>query len=284
MSKRTRAAVNYREETPVEEMIEDDAKVSFKDMPLEIKLRIIKWCTPLSALRFSLTCSTLQSACTEQFWYQYAAGQISPLMIIGGRLGVVDYALRHTCNGCEDAAIASIHPIFNLALCEDCTPSDRWRLITVTEAKKEYKVNDKEIANLQFQSKRNPKYKSASPMRLYSLYQIKKISAEKFAQKGTTLEEAKAKPKSPRADPKIKRQANLTAALEEKGLTLRGDSTLCYEYIKTGRGKKSEPFYTSFSLSSQGIQFPNWSKQCYDAILSTSIPSIKRYEIIAITQ
>jgi hypothetical protein len=77
-------------------------------------------------------------------------------------------------------------------------------------------------------------------MRLYAVRHLQAAAAEKFAKKNTTLDAAKASAaKSPaRADPKIKRKANLEAALQEKGLELRYDSQMCSAYIKTGRGMK----------------------------------------------
>jgi transcription elongation factor Elf1 len=137
-----------------------------------------------------------------------------------------------------DLSGAKHHELANITLCETCSSSDKYKLITATDAKKLYRLNDKELEDIDCITTRNPHYRSAAPMRLFWEKQIADISLKKHVAKNTTLEAAKLKAE----ESSSKRVANKAAkedlirkelenALSEFGLTIRGDSQLCQCYL-----------------------------------------------------
>ncbi|ORY49366.1 hypothetical protein BCR33DRAFT_842831, partial [Rhizoclosmatium globosum] len=122
-------------------------------------------------------------------------------------------------------------------LCDNCSrPSDITdELITVTRAKKEYKVTEANLKNLPVIERTNPHYSNASPMRLYDLGQVmdeaRDNRLEKRIEERTKLK-AKRDAHAAVLDAKwAKKTETLKLALEAVGLTIPKDSYLAQAYI-----------------------------------------------------
>lgn len=148
--------------------------------------------------------------------------------------------------------------------------------ITVTRAKSQYHLNDGDLAGLRYSTAPNPHYRSAAPMKLYTLRDVvqrayeKHGGAEGLAEADAASKRRKETIKQHRQDvgsvliseglgefldhplvaehrstgrpglqkllAALRRERELKAALEARGLQLRGDSTLCANYIMDGDG------------------------------------------------
>ncbi|KAI8820504.1 uncharacterized protein EV422DRAFT_73394 [Fimicolochytrium jonesii] len=125
--------------------------------------------------------------------------------------------------------------VSNLYLCRPCGKSDT--KITVTRARKEYKLNDQDLAGLPHVFVENPHYRNASAMTLYQLSDIVAKAHDKYGgpeglleaqEKGKKRSEAILRTKAIKRD---ERRAALEAALEAVHLELREDSVMCEKYV-----------------------------------------------------
>lgn len=147
---------------------------------------------------------------------------------------------KYGCLGCGKIDLNGLieHEMADLAICSACSCSERFRMITATNAKKDYRLSQSEIDDLQCVTKRNPHYRNAAPMRLFWEAQVSELSNKKHASKKTTLSDAKRKSElagQKRANTKemkrLARRKILQDALDQWGLSIRADSQLCESYL-----------------------------------------------------
>jgi hypothetical protein len=114
--------------------------------------------------------------------------------------------------------------------------------ITITNAKKMYRLNDEDLANLEFDVKRNPHRKSLS-MYLYHKHEVINVFKQKYNLindfdvecKLKDIEESKKERSNKRLlnamNAKIKRKKDLEDLMKHYKLTIRNDSKLCKGFI-----------------------------------------------------
>ena len=109
--------------------------------------------------------------------------------------------------------------------------------ITITKAKKEYLLTDKDLESLKYESVQNPHYRSAAPMKLYLLSEIEELHDKKFKNKkelnkAIEKREIKAlKAKETHQRNRITRQQELNSLFTESELTrLIEYSDVCFKY------------------------------------------------------
>ena len=114
--------------------------------------------------------------------------------------------------------------------------------ITKTEAKQDFRLNDKDLTKLPCSERRNPYYRCAPPMKIYYVRDIVTAAKEKHGSKRLMDEkvakrkEASNKRRRTIEAVKQKRYDELVNKLGQHGLPLREDSRLCEEYIERGVG------------------------------------------------
>lgn len=117
---------------------------------------------------------------------------------------------------------------------------NKWNKVPKTIAMKEYKLTDKDLTNIPYESLRNPHYSSRNEMMLYPRYLLALASSRKWGTvenlmgKKIKQQQASEKRKNTIKNNKNNRIKVLTDALEKRGLSLRSDSRLCSQYILNG--------------------------------------------------
>ena len=113
---------------------------------------------------------------------------------------------------------------------------------TKTQAKSTFSLTDNDLEDLPCTRKKNPRFPSSAPMKLYSSKVLLQKAREKYGTKRIMLEyEEKKRQISIKRLETIKkaqtqRQEELETKLRERGLHLRSDSRLCKLYIENGNG------------------------------------------------
>jgi hypothetical protein len=127
-------------------------------------------------------------------------------------------------------------------VCDECLRSKKeFRLMTKTEAVKHYRLKPADLEELECEEKRNPKYRSAAPMRLYLRSDLRHLANEVHGSKDarlalqSKLEDRKAKMRRNKEASKQQRREELIQELAKHGLELRQDSSLCAAYIEKGK-------------------------------------------------
>ena len=114
--------------------------------------------------------------------------------------------------------------------------------LTATGARDRFVLTDRDLRGLPCALRTNPYSRSAAPMRLYRISDLRTVAERKHGgiefiegkraarvRRGATVSEALQRAKG-------EREAALTEALRSRGCELRDDSRLCSRYIDTGRG------------------------------------------------
>lgn len=125
----------------------------------------------------------------------------------------------------------------NLYVCKQCFNQDAKKLITKTDAIKEYALSADDLEDV-----RNINYKNAyrSITFLYLRSDIKRIAIEKYGSEEKLNEKIKSKNKRSDENKKIKEETvtknreKLKNYFDQIGLKIRSDSKLCENYIKYG--------------------------------------------------
>jgi Restriction endonuclease/XPA protein C-terminus len=90
---------------------------------------------------------------------------------------------KEDCQKCGKKTLRR-QPIVNIPICQNCWKEqiikNEYKYITKTKAKSEFRLNEKEIANLAFFEVKNPIYATSHPMKLYLLEQIELLSNKKW--------------------------------------------------------------------------------------------------------
>ena len=118
-------------------------------------------------------------------------------------------------------------------------------LMTKTEAKKEFCLSDGDLCGLHVIRRKNPMYASAAPMLLYNTVDLVETAYQKYggprgmidrrklAQKRSRVARERSRAIQERKMAEQSKRANsLEFALRERGLSLRGDSRLCDEFVR----------------------------------------------------
>ncbi|KAI9105831.1 hypothetical protein DFS34DRAFT_644636 [Phlyctochytrium arcticum] len=134
----------------------------------------------------------------------------------------------------------------NLHVCWAC--AQKHQCLTQTRAKKEYKLNDKDLEGLPHLAKGNPHYRNAAPMILYLVRDVEDVAYAKHGgPEGLAEAQEKGKKRSEAVRAGIERrrqerQAELEAArrprreameaaLRARNIEWRDDSKLCEQYV-----------------------------------------------------
>lgn len=127
------------------------------------------------------------------------------------------------------------HDIYKIYVCKDCSKTKTpYQMVTRTTAMKEYCLKGKEVDELKCLQVPNPRFKSASPMRLYMLTDV-------LAKKGNrNIEEIKEKKnqsllkrRQKKEQLQEERRKKLENALQQVGVEWRNDSELCEMYVSS---------------------------------------------------
>lgn len=114
--------------------------------------------------------------------------------------------------------------------------------LTATGARDRFVLTDKDLRGLPCQLLQNPYRRSAAPMRMYKVSDLRSIATAKYGGiefVGTKREERQRRSGAmieARRGIEDRRRAKLVDALRERGCELRSDSRLCAQYINTGHG------------------------------------------------
>lgn len=112
---------------------------------------------------------------------------------------------------------------------------NKYSKIPKSTALKEYKLSEKDLSSIPFETAPNPHYRSSS---LMSLYLVAKVSQEKwgsiynFSLNKIKQQHLSEKRKVTRLTRQDLRRKKLIDQLEKRGLTLRSDSRLCSQYSR----------------------------------------------------
>jgi hypothetical protein len=114
--------------------------------------------------------------------------------------------------------------------------------LSATGARDRFVLTDRNLRTVTCELRQNPYCKSAAPMRLYRVSDLRILAENKHGgivnieskriartERGAAVSDAMERAKETRL-------AKLTRALNERGCVLRADSQLCTRYIDTGRG------------------------------------------------
>lgn len=145
---------------------------------------------------------------------------------------------KPNCIECNKETSAK-HDILNIALCRECRKNiEKYTMITKTTGLKDYCLKESELLTLKFIERKNPYYSSAAPMKLFLKSQVADLALKKWGSLSKLKDELNRrenlgkKIREGKANAKRKRKEDLKTALEEVGLELRTDSTLCDAYIR----------------------------------------------------
>jgi len=131
---------------------------------------------------------------------------------------------------------------FEKRLCNNCSQLDKFKLVCKSTIKSEYNMKDDDLEDLPYIEVKNPHYRCASQMKLYSLCDVKKkfckmreCNKNEIEEECEIIKKMKEEDRNIRKqkkDEKIKgRKEDLVHALKEYKLKLRSDSKLCNGYI-----------------------------------------------------
>ena len=85
---------------------------------------------------------------------------------------------KKICENCR-VNIGTKNRIHSLILCEQCSHSPDYEMICKSIAKNKYKLNDKDLINIEYIEVDNPHFKCAAKMKLFLEKDIKKYADEK---------------------------------------------------------------------------------------------------------
>eukprot|EP01118_Nematostelium_gracile_P004779 TRINITY_DN15704_c0_g1_i1.p1 TRINITY_DN15704_c0_g1~~TRINITY_DN15704_c0_g1_i1.p1 ORF type:complete len:295 (-),score=44.42 TRINITY_DN15704_c0_g1_i1:161-1045(-) len=133
-------------------------------------------------------------------------------------------------------------PFFKVYLCNECSTSNYlYKVITKSDALKQFKLVERDLEDVNCVLKQNPHYRSSAPMRLYSREEIITVAIEKHGSleemesKKKDLEIKKRKRQEDNTKLTKKREVELKKRLKEAGLEFRNDSWMCKNYILKGK-------------------------------------------------
>lgn len=114
-------------------------------------------------------------------------------------------------------------------------------------AKSRFALTDKDIEDVDYDLVRNPHYRSAAPMKLYLVADVREVALDKYPGGFHQVEQVLLKKQERSENRKKEKEASkavrkneLTNALSRMGCQLRSDSRLCNAYIENGKGNLTE--------------------------------------------
>lgn len=131
----------------------------------------------------------------------------------------------------QDIAVEPILPVVEIPI----IPEPVQVLITKTSAKEQYRLTNAELDIIPHKQVRNPRFRCAAPMRLYDV-----VDLVAFCENNNRRAPVERRARQPRQNKQGERREKLISALSALGCTLRNDSRLCDEYIKSGKGDANE--------------------------------------------
>jgi len=139
---------------------------------------------------------------------------------------------RRSCDEClGKEQDVSLRRLFRKRLCPQCKALDKYSMITMTRAKREFYLDDDDLSRIPALRTHNPHGYSKPKMHLYPLVDVRKRCEEKLRHQGTTFAERKQQGKERGAQIKLRKQnavqrrrVQLTEALEELGIPYPTDS------------------------------------------------------------
>lgn len=141
------------------------------------------------------------------------------------------------CYHCRTRTNA-VNYFYEFNLCRACQKShDYYSCHTQKVAREVFCLSLKDLSGLTCYLTKNPHYSSASPMKLYLASDLEKAAIEKYGDVKKEREKRAAsrrKRREKEEENRNQREDLLIDALEELGLSLRGDSSLCEEFIDGG--------------------------------------------------
>ena len=165
------------------------------------------------------------------------------------------------------------HSIFKKNICKICIEKEDYKLITKSEAKKTYLLNDKHLNELECFKKKNPVYRNAHEMCLYFEREIIEKSQNIYnnlEDEFKKREDRREKRNKTIENNKLTRKKKLIEELSKKKLKLRSDSYLCEKYINGSKEVSLE--YIVDTMYEMNFLF---SYTNYINILSNNINEIK---------
>lgn len=139
-------------------------------------------------------------------------------------IGINYYKLKY--NICFDCTKRG-STFFNYILCGTCKQNDKYNVISLTKAKKEYYLTDDALSKLKPMIKYSRLYKK--DITLYLESDIETISNNTLIEKNNKI---KQKRSNRRDELRANRQEELIMQFKKYGLKLRNDSILCANYIE----------------------------------------------------
>ena len=147
-------------------------------------------------LQLAASCRLLRQHMNDDFWQRvlvYRCGANAPCE--EPRQAVI-FALLRTCHECRTSGKRSlpIHDIVRKRICPDCM-SSTFRTICLHDINNRYKLTDKVLAGVGEMKQRNPYHKDWSPMRLFLLTDIERVSRMKLEAKARRMRRTEQKNK-----------------------------------------------------------------------------------------
>jgi hypothetical protein len=143
-------------------------------------------------------------------------------------------AKQKTCFSCLQPT-KKIHAIYHIPVCKECSQNKiPYQMITKSTAMKEYCLRGKEVDAIQSLQVANPRFRTASPMRLYMLVDVLARMGDRDV---VLLKEKKQQSLQKRRQKKeqleTERRQTLEKALQQVGVEWRNDSELCEMYVSS---------------------------------------------------
>lgn len=142
---------------------------------------------------------------------------------------------------CDECLLekGKIHPTFDMRLCDACRKLSKYKLICKSTAKSRYQLTEKDMTNIdEWFEVKNPHYNRASAMKLCHEDEAIIVACRKYncteeelTKKQNKREKAKQEIEEIKQYANDERKHQLVLALENSGLKLRSDSSLCNGYI-----------------------------------------------------
>lgn len=153
-------------------------EITFLDIPTDVLFCIIDFLIPKSLHNFYKVFPRLFIE-NNEFWNQKV------ILLRENKIKVKYYGIYYVydknelCYGCDKKTVI-VNDFFNMRICRKCQDKKEcFRLIASTHAKREYKLNNKDLEKLPYITVKNPYFGCAAPMILYMKDDIIKCSKSK---------------------------------------------------------------------------------------------------------
>ncbi|KAI9026221.1 hypothetical protein DFJ74DRAFT_704713 [Hyaloraphidium curvatum] len=264
-TKKRRKAAAKEDEPPAYRLVQET--VTLEGLPVEILEQIVGLLAKhdvRDALNLSESSAYMNSAVKDSpVWHSIlrAAGLPEPKKrsrVYGTCFAVVGKNWHRMCEGCyavrRDRAPYDVDGT-TFSLCTTCRvslwdPADDEELdaaamkrITKTEALNTYRLSEGDLEGLDVQFRVNPHGYFAAPMQLFLEHEVVEVARRLHGgDRGIEAvqrlhRERSGKVQEKRAQARKSRKEELEAELAKHGLQVRGDSRLCEDYIKGGKGR-----------------------------------------------